>query len=39
MLVASYIYVVVGFGNVYFDASFRALQPMVAAMVGHSASI
>ena len=33
MLVASYIYVVVGFGNVYFDASFRALQPMVAAMV------
>ena len=33
MLAASYIYVVVGFGNVYFDASFRALQPMVAAMV------
>ena len=33
MLAASYIYVVVGFGNIYFDASFRALQPMVAAMV------
>ncbi|KIM46919.1 hypothetical protein M413DRAFT_63820 [Hebeloma cylindrosporum] len=33
MLAASYIYVVVGFGNVYFDASFRALQPMVAAMI------
>ena len=33
MVVASYIYIVVGFGNVYFDASFRALQPMVAAMV------
>ena len=36
MLAASYIYVVVGFGNTYFDASFRALQPMVAAMVGLS---
>ena len=33
MLAASYIYVVVGMGNTYFDASFRALQPMVAAMV------
>lgn len=33
MLAASYVYIVVGFGNVYFDASFRALQPMVAAMV------
>jgi len=33
MLVASYVYVVVGFGNTYFDASFRALQPMVAAMI------
>jgi len=33
MLAASYVYVVVGFGNTYFDASFRALQPMVAAMV------
>jgi chromate transport protein ChrA len=33
MLAASYIYVVVGFGNTYFDASFRALQPMVTAMV------
>jgi hypothetical protein len=36
MLVASYLYVVVGFGNVYVDASFRALQPMVAAMVSES---
>jgi len=34
MLGASYVYVVVGFGNTYFDASFRALQPVVAAMVG-----
>ena len=32
MLVASYLYVIVGFGNVYVDASFRALQPIVAAM-------
>jgi len=33
MLAASYVYIVVGFGNVYVDASFRALQPVVAAMV------
>jgi len=33
MLVASYLYVVVGFGNLYVDASFRALQPVVAAMI------
>ncbi|KAH8810269.1 chromate transporter-domain-containing protein [Flagelloscypha sp. PMI_526] len=33
MLAASYLYVVVGFGNRYVDASFRALQPMVAAMI------
>jgi chromate transport protein ChrA len=33
MLLASYLYVVVGLGNLYVDASFRALQPMVAAMV------
>lgn len=33
MLVASYVYVLVGFENVYFNASFRALQPVVAAMV------
>jgi chromate transport protein ChrA len=33
MLVASYLYVVIGFGNLYVNASFRALQPMVAAMV------
>jgi len=39
MLAASYVYVVVGFGNTYFDASFRALQPMVAAMVSAFFSI
>lgn len=33
MLAASYLYVVIGFGNAYVNASFRALQPMVAAMV------
>ncbi len=33
MLAASYLYVVVGLGNTYVNASFRALQPMVAAMV------
>ena len=33
MLAASYLYVVVGFSNVYVNGSFRALQPMVAAMV------
>lgn len=33
MLVVSYVYNAFGFGNVYFDASFRALQPMVAALV------
>jgi hypothetical protein len=33
MLIASYLYTVIGFGNVYVDASFRALQPMVGAMV------
>lgn len=33
MLLASYLYTVVGFGNRYVNASFRALQPMVAAMV------
>lgn len=36
MLVASYLYVVVGFGNIYVNASFHALQPMVAAMVRNS---
>ena len=33
MLVASYLYSLAGFENVYFNASFRALQPIVAAMV------
>jgi len=33
MLVASYLYSLAGFENKYFSASFRALQPVVAAMV------
>jgi chromate transport protein ChrA len=33
MLLASYIYSLAGFDNKYFNASFRALQPIVAAMV------
>lgn len=33
MLAASYLYTLAGFENVYFNASFRALQPIVAAMV------
>jgi chromate transport protein ChrA len=33
MLVASYVYTLAGFENKYFNASFRALQPIVAAMV------
>ena len=33
MLVASYVYILIGFGNQYVNASFRALQPIVAAMV------
>ncbi len=33
MLATSYTYVIVGFGNTYFDVSFHVLQPMVAAMV------
>lgn len=32
MLVASYLYALAGFENKYFNASFRALQPVVAAM-------
>jgi chromate transport protein ChrA len=32
-ILASYLYIVLGLGNVYVEASFRALQPMVAAMV------
>lgn len=33
MLVASYLYSLAGFENKYFNASFRALQPIVAGMV------
>lgn len=33
MLVASYAYAKAGFGNIYVNASFRAMQPIVAAMV------
>jgi chromate transport protein ChrA len=33
MLLASYLYSLAGFENKYFNASFRALQPIVAAMV------
>jgi len=33
MLVASYLYTLAGFENKYFNASFRALQPIVAAIV------
>lgn len=32
MLVASYVYALAGFDNKYFNASFRSLQPIVAAM-------
>lgn len=34
MLLASYLYSLAGLENRYFNASFRALQPIVAAMVG-----
>lgn len=33
MLLASYLYSLAGFENIYFNASFKALQPIVAAMV------
>ncbi|KAF1957152.1 chromate transporter [Byssothecium circinans] len=33
MLVASYLYTLAGLENKYFNASFRALQPIVAAMM------
>ncbi|KAG0285371.1 hypothetical protein BGZ96_010367 [Linnemannia gamsii] len=33
MMLMSYLYTIVGLENVYFNASFRALQPVVAAMV------
>jgi chromate transport protein ChrA len=39
MLVASYVYSLAGFDNKYFNASFRALQPIVAAMVREQHSI
>lgn len=32
MLLASYVYSLAGFDNKYFNASFRSLQPIVAAM-------
>jgi chromate transport protein ChrA len=35
-VLASYLYIVLGLGNIYVEASFRALQPMVAAMVSLS---
>jgi len=35
-VLASYLYIVLGLGNIYVEASFRALQPMVAAMVSFS---
>ncbi len=38
MLLASYLYSLAGFENKYFNASFRGLQPIVAAMVGILAS-
>lgn len=34
MLLASYLYTLAGLENRWFNASFRALQPIVAAMVG-----
>ncbi|KAF2188551.1 chromate transporter [Zopfia rhizophila CBS 207.26] len=33
MLIASYLYTLAGVENKYFNASFRALQPIVAAMI------
>ncbi|KAL5319455.1 hypothetical protein ACEPPN_012509 [Leptodophora sp. 'Broadleaf-Isolate-01'] len=33
MLLASYLYSLAGFETVYFNASFKALQPIVAAMI------
>ncbi|EEU33636.1 uncharacterized protein NECHADRAFT_89295 [Fusarium vanettenii 77-13-4] len=33
MLLASYLYSLAGFENKYFNASFRAMQPIVAAMI------
>jgi chromate transport protein ChrA len=36
MLLASYLYSLAGLDNKYFNASFRAVQPMVAAMVSQA---
>jgi hypothetical protein len=36
MLLASYLYSLAGLENKYFNASFRALQPIVAAMVSRA---
>ncbi|KAF9345894.1 hypothetical protein BGX26_002631 [Mortierella sp. AD094] len=33
MVLLSYLYTIAGLDNIYFNASFRALQPVVAAMV------
>lgn len=38
MLLASYLYSLAGLTNIYFNASFRALQPIVAAMVSLKSS-
>lgn len=39
MLLASYLYALAGIENKYFNASFRAIQPMVAAMVSQCLTI
>jgi Chromate transporter len=39
MLLASYVYSLAGFDNKYFNSSFRALQPIVAAMVREQRAI
>lgn len=39
MLLASYVYSLAGFDNKYFNASFRALQPIVAAMVREQGAV
>lgn len=35
MLLASYLYSLAGLENIYFNASFRAIQPIVSAMVSN----
>lgn len=39
MLIASYLYALVGFTNAYVNASFQSLQPIVAAMVPNSTNV